>query len=148
MGFDQERLELRAAPRVAAGRQRAERVAVIALAARDDGAALRFAGLDEILARHLQRRLDRLGAAADEIDVIDAARRVLDQPIGEPLGGLGGEEGGVGVGERVELPVQGRDDVGMAMAEAGHRRAARGVEIAPAFGVDDLDARAGDGDRV
>ena len=103
--------------------------------------------LDEILPRHLERGLDRLGPAADQIDVAQARRRVRDEPVGEPLGGLRGEEGGVGVGERVELPAQRRDDLRVAMAEAGDRRAARGVEIAPALGVDDLDAGAEDRDR-
>ena len=120
---------------------------MVALPPRDDGAPLRLAGLDEILPRHLQRRLDRLRSAADQIDVIDPFGRVLDEPVGKALGGFAGEEGGVGVGEGVELPVQRRDHVGMAMAEAGHRRSAGGVEIAPAVRVEDLDARASDGDR-
>ncbi len=147
MGLDQERLELRAPPRVAAGRERAERVAVIALAPRDDMAALRFAGLDEILARHLERRLDRLRTAAHEIDAIESGRRVLDQAVGEALGDIGGEEARMRIGERVELRAQGGEHVGMAVAEAGDGRASRRVEIAPAVGVDDLDAGAGNGDR-
>ena len=69
VGLDQQRLELRAPPSVAADRERAERIAVIALAPRDDVAALRLADLDKILARHLERRLDRLRAAADQIDM-------------------------------------------------------------------------------
>ncbi len=146
MGLDQQRFELRPPPCVPAGRQRPQRVAVIALAPGDDHAALRLPGLDEILSRHLERRLDRFGPAADEIDVIDAVGRVLDQPVGQTLGGFGGEEGRVGVGERVQLPMQRRDHVGMAVAEAGHRGAARGVEIAPALGVDDLEAGTRDGD--
>ena len=76
MRLDQQRAELRAAPFVAAGRERAERVAVIALAAGDDVAPLRLARLDEILPRHLERRLDRFRAAGDEIGVADALRRV------------------------------------------------------------------------
>ena len=80
--------------------------------------------------------------------MIDAGGRVLDQPVGETLGGIGGEECGMGVGEGVELPVQRRDHVRMAVPEAGHRRAAGGVEIAPALCVDDLEAGARDGDRV
>ena len=39
--------------------------------------------LDEILPRHLERRLDRLRPAGHEIDVADALRRVGDQPVGE-----------------------------------------------------------------
>ena len=46
----------------------AERIAVIALAPGDDMAALRLADLDKILARHLERRLDRLRTAAHQID--------------------------------------------------------------------------------
>ena len=72
VGLDQQRLELRAPPFVAAGRERAERIAVIALPARDDVPTARLAFLDEILPRQLQRRLDRLRAAADEIDMTKA----------------------------------------------------------------------------
>ena len=54
--IDQQRRELRAAPRVAADRQRPKRVAVITLPARDEVPALGLANLDEILARELQRR--------------------------------------------------------------------------------------------
>ena len=45
--FDQQRLEL-GAPGVAAGRERAERIAVVALPPRDDRTPLRLADLDEI----------------------------------------------------------------------------------------------------
>ena len=90
---------------------------MVALTPCHDGAALRFAGLDEVLAGHFQRRLDRLGSAADQIDVIDPRRRVLDEAISKTLGRLAGEEGRVGVGERVELPVQGGDHLRMAMAK-------------------------------
>ena len=140
-------LELRAPPGVAAGSERAERVAVIALPPRDDVTALRLADLDEKLPRHLERGLDRLRAAADEIDVAQARRSVLDQPIREPFGGLGGEKSRVGIGERVELFVHRGEHVGMAVAKARDRRAAGCVEIAPAIGVDDLDPRTGDRDR-
>ena len=54
-GRQQRRIGL-APPRIAAGGQRAERVAVIALAARDEARALRLAALDEILPRQLDRR--------------------------------------------------------------------------------------------
>ena len=109
--------------------------------------ALRLADLDEILARHLERRLDRLRTAAHEIDVAQAGRGVLDQAVGEALGGFGGEKRRMRVGELIELRAHGGEHVRMAVAEARDSRASRRVEIAPAFGVDDLDARAGDRDR-
>ena len=116
--LDQERLELRAPPRISAGGEGAERVAVVALAAGDDMAALRLADLDEILARHLERRLHRLRAAAYQIDVIEAGGGVLDQTVGEAFGGLGGEKGGMRVGELIELLAHGGEHVRMSVAEA------------------------------
>ena len=116
--LDQERLELRAPPRVSAGGEGAERIAVVALAPRDDMAALRLADLDEILARHLERRLDRLRTAAHQIDAIEAGGSVLDQTVGEAFGGLGGEKGGVRVGELIELLAHGGEHVRMSVAEA------------------------------
>jgi hypothetical protein len=117
-GLDQQRLELGAAQLVAAGRQRPERVAVIALAPGDHLRPLRLACLDEILPRHLQRRFHGLRAAADEIDVRDAFWRIRHQRISEPFGDLGGEEAGVGVGQLIDLLMQRRVDVRMAVAEA------------------------------
>ena len=140
MGLDEQGLELGAPPGVAADGERTQRVAVIALAARNDMAALRLADLDKILARHLERRLDRLRTAADQIDVAQPGRRVLDQPVGQTLGDFGREKGRVRVGQRLELASHRGQHVRMPVAEAGHRRAARCIEVAPTFGVDDLDA--------
>src|SRR5216117_2164746 len=89
---DEQGRELLATPLVAADRERAERVAVIALPAGDEDFALRLSGLDEILARHLERRLDRFRSTRDEIDVPDPRRCIGDQRIGKLLGHLGGEE--------------------------------------------------------
>ena len=144
----QQRLELLPAPGVAADRQRAQRVAVIALASGDEPAALRLADLDEILPGELERGLDRLGAAGDEVDPVDALGRHLDQAIGQPLGRRAREEAGVGVGQLVGLRLDRRDHPRMAMAEAGNRSAAAGVQIAPAVLVDERDALAADRDRV
>ena len=92
MRLGQDRLELRPPPGIAAGRQRADGIAVIALPAGDDMAALRLADLDEILPRHLQRRLDRLGPARDEIDIVQPLGRQTDQPLGQRFRRVGGEE--------------------------------------------------------
>ena len=63
MGRDQQRLERRSPPCVAAVGQRPERVAVIALPARDDAPALRLAHFDGILSRHLERGFDGFRSA-------------------------------------------------------------------------------------
>ena len=143
---DQERPELPAPPLVAADGERAQRVAVIALPPRDERRALRLPDLDEILARHLERRLDRLGAAAHEVRVARAGRRRPDQPVGELFGDFGREEARVRVGELVGLRVHRRQHVGVAVPEAGNRGAAAGVEVLLAGGVGDEHAAAGDGD--
>src|SRR5580692_8628349 len=147
VGLDQERLELRAAPFVAAGRKRPQCIAVIALAARDNVPPLWLALLDEILPRHFQRGLDRFRSAADEIDMVDPIRRGLDQPVGELFGGLRGEKSGMSVSKLVELLVKRGDHVGMAVAEAGHRGTAGRIDVALAVLVEQFDALAADGDR-
>ena len=60
---------------------------------------LRPAGLDEILMRQLQRRLDGFRPAGHEIDMLDPVRRVVGQEGGQRLGGLGREEAGMGKGK-------------------------------------------------
>ncbi len=102
---DQQGLELAPPPFVAADRERTERVAVIALATRNEMRALRLADLDEVLARHLQRRLDRFRPAADEVRVAHAGRRRADQLVRKRFRGLGREEARVRVGEPVDLRV-------------------------------------------
>ena len=76
-----------------------------------------------------------------------SGRRVLNQAVRETLGDFGGEKGRVRVGQRLELAPHRDQYVRMRMAQAGDGRAARCVEIAPALGIDDLDARAGNRDR-
>src|SRR6185312_13359471 len=73
-----EQPRLIAAPprRMAADRERADGVAVIGLAPRDQPRALLLADLEEILARELERRLDRLGAALYEEHLVEVAGRV------------------------------------------------------------------------
>jgi hypothetical protein len=145
--LDQQRCELRPPPGIAAHGQRPQRVAMVALAPRDEVAALRLADLDEVLARHLQRGLDGLGAAADEVGVADADRRVRHQVVRQRLGHLGGEEAGVRIGHPVDLGVHGLQHVRMAVTEAGHRRAAGGVDVLATLVVGDDAAPGRDGTR-
>ncbi len=144
---DQQGCELAAPPFVAPDRQRAERVAVVALLARDEVAPLRLPRLDEILPGHLERGLHGLGAPGDEVRVARARRRGAHQHVGQLLGHLGREEARVRVGEAVDLRVHRGDHVRVAVAEAGHRRAARGIDIGAPRGVGDRDAAAPDGGR-
>ncbi len=137
---DQERRELSPPPLVPADRERAERIAVITLPPRDEVPPLRLADLDEVLPRELERRLDRLRAAGDEIDVRHARRRARDQLIGKLLGHGRREEAGMRIGDPVDLLVHRPQDVGMTVAEARHRRAAGRVNVFPARGVDDANA--------
>ena len=81
-------------------------------------APLGLADLDEILARHLERRLDRLRTAADQVDWLKPGRGVLDQAVGQTLGGFGGEKGRVRIGQRLELAPHRGQHVRMPVAEA------------------------------
>ena len=119
---------------------------MIALPAGDDVAPLRLALLDEILPRHFQRRFDRFRPAADEIDMTNTPGRIGGQTVGQLLRHLGGEETGMGVGDLVELCMQRGQHVRMAMAEAGNRRAARGIDIGAPRIVENVDSLAADGD--
>ena len=148
LGLDQQRLKLFAPPGVAAHREGAERVAVIALAARDEAPPLRLADLEKVLARHLERRLDRLGAAGAEEDLVEPRGRARDQAVGERLGRLVAEEAGMREGELAHLAADRLDDALMAVPETGHGGAAAGVDVALAVAIDDLDAVAANGYRI
>ena len=137
-----------APPRVAADRERAQRVAVIALAAGDEMAALWLLALDEVLTRHLERGFDRLRSSRNQIDLGHARRRVGDELVRERLGHAGGEEARVGVREAIELCVHRGEDRGMLVTETGHRSASARIDVAPSFAVDEIDALAADGKRI
>ena len=79
--------------------------------------------------------------------MVETGWRIFDQTIGETFRDFGGEEAGMSVGERVELAMKRRDDFGMAMAEAGHCRAAGCVDIGVAVAVEQFNAAPANGDR-
>jgi hypothetical protein len=109
--------------------------------------ALRLPDFDEVLPRHLERRLDRFGPPGDEVDVRHPRRRVRDQVIAQLLGDSGGKKAGVCVGESVDLPVHGGQHFGVTMAQARNGRAARGVDVFAARAVDEANAAAAGGQR-
>ena len=100
---DQQRLELLAAPGIAADRQGTEGIAVVAAAPGDDVLTLRFTLFDVVLARKLQRGLHRLGATGNEVHAIEGLRRAADQLVGQRLHRLIREERGVREGQLVQL---------------------------------------------
>ena len=145
--IQQEWPELRAAPFVAAGRERPDGIAVIALLARDQAAALRFALFDPVLPRQLDRRFGRLGPAGDKVDPVQPARRMGDQQIGQRLGRFRGQKAGMSEGELVQLRLDRLGHRPVAMAKARHRSSTRPVEIALAGAVDQIATFAAHSDR-
>ena len=109
---------------VAARRQNAQRISVIALPARDEAAALRLPDLDEILPRQLQRGFPGFGPAGHDEGMGEPARRMPHQQFGQFLGRGGGEKTAIGEGQLSRLPLDGRDDARVAVAETGNRRTA------------------------
>src|SRR5262249_37501986 len=148
MRFDQKRSELLALPLSAPDREPTEGDAVIALASRDDVSPLRLAAFDEILAREFERGLERLRAAADEKDVAGALRGVSDEIVGQCLRNLRREEARMRICKPVELLAHRCQDIRMRMAQTGHRRAARGVDVFLPYGVLDGDALAARGNGI
>ena len=137
---DQQRRKFAAPPFVAADRERAQRVAVIALAACNEHAPIGLADFDEILARKLQRRFHRFRAARHQIHVIEPVWRIGGECVGERFGGIGREKARVCVGDAIDLRVHRLQHVRVRVSEARHGSAAARIDIAPAVAIDDLDA--------
>jgi hypothetical protein len=129
MRLDQERSELFALRFAPADRERAQGDAVIALPARNNEPPLRLTALDETLTCQLERRLDRLRAAADEEHMLDALWRVRYEIVGQCLGDRRGEKAGVGVFECIELRTHGGEHARMRMAQTRDRRTAGGIDV-------------------
>ena len=52
---------------------------------------------------------------------------------------LGGEKAGMGIGQTIDLRVHGRQHIRVGMAQAGHGRTPRRVQVALAMGVIEVD---------
>src|SRR5262249_5724777 len=123
--------------RRAAGRQRAEGVAVIALAPADESGPPRLADFQKILPRHLQRGFDRFRAAAYEIRIGEAARLVSDELVGQRLGRIPGKEARMGVGQFVGLTHDRLEHARMLVPEARYGGATGAIEHLTALRVDE-----------
>ena len=136
--------ELPAPPCVAAHGERTERIAVIALPARDEMSPLRLPDLDEILARELERGLDHLRAARHEIDV---GRRTGNQHVGQLLGDRCREKARVREGKLIDLRVHRANYVRMTVAQARYGGAAGSIDVLAAVGIDEAHAVPPHGER-
>ena len=128
--------------RIAAGGQRAERVAMVALPPRDEARALWLAAFHVILPRHLQRGLRRLRARRTEIHMREPARLVPQHQIGQLFRRFAGIERGVGVADLRRLRAHRLQHARMAVAEAGDGRAAGSVDDGLSVGITNENALA------
>ena len=113
---------------------------MIALPPGNEMPAFRLADLDVILPRQFDGGLHRFRTTRHEIGVAQPLGRAGNEMIRQPLGGIRGEGGGMHVGDLIELRLHRRGDSRMAMPEARHRRATRGIDIGTPGRIDDLDA--------
>ncbi len=116
--------------------ERQQRVAVIGGRERDHLVLRRLAGLNPVLAGQLQRGLDRLGAAAQEVELVQLRGKQRRQFVGERLHRLVGEGGAIDIGNLGGLVRHRLADFADPMAEVGDERPAGAVEVPVALGVD------------
>ena len=117
---------------IAAGGERAERIAVIALPPGYVVRALGLANLHEILARQLQSRFRTFRPGRAEIGGGQTARRAIEDDVREFLRRPADEAAGVGIGHGGGLATNGVGNAAIAVAEAGDSGAARSIDDCPA----------------
>jgi hypothetical protein len=88
------------------------------------------------LPRELERGLHSLGAAGEEIEVVQVARKCPRQLRGECFYGIVREHGAVHIGQPPGLVRERVRNFGVAVSEGGDERPAAAIEIAPTLGVD------------
>ena len=139
MPLFEQRREHPAAPLVAADTERAKRVAVVALLARDKAPALGFAALDEVLTRQFEGSLGGFGPARQQQDFAHAGT-IADQSLRQFFEDIRRKKGRMCVRQRCYLLLNRGDHPPVAMAETGHGSATASVEKTPAIPIEDIDA--------
>src|ERR1035437_8592603 len=129
---------------IAGNRKRAQSRAVIALLAAQNPMAILLADLHLVLARQLQRGLDRLRPAAGEVN--SAAAKMLagkiEQFLRKFLGHWSGELAGMDKLQLPSLPRHGIGNFAHAVANEVHSRRSREIEVAIAVAIPHVDALA------
>ena len=124
--------------RLARGRRQGEqRAAVIAGAEGDDAVFAGPAAVHPVLARELQRRLDRLRSTTKEVELGEIARQGLGQLAGEVFDGAVGELCAGDVAELPRLLGESIRDLGIRVAQVGDIGTADGIDVALAALVDE-----------
>ena len=129
-------------------RQREQRAPVVARRERDDLVLAGPLPLHPILSRQLQRRLDRLRTAREEVELRDVTGQRRGELGGELLGGAVGEHGAREIPELPGLLGDGVGDLGVGVAQVGHIGAPDGVQVALAALVHEPAALAAHDARV
>ena len=114
-----------------------QRVPVIGRGERDDLVLCGLSRIHPVLARQLQRRFHRLGAARQEVQLVEVAGESGGELSGQLLDGAVREGRAREIAELPRLLRHGVGDVGVRVAEVGDVGAADGVEIALAAVVDE-----------
>ena len=140
--------EGRPRPRHAAEGHGPEGAAVVPAPAGDHQLLGVLAPQQVILAGDLQGCLDRLGAAGDEVGLVEVARGRRRQPRGIVAGGLALEVDGERVGQGLRLLPHDPGDVGAPVAQGDVAGAGGAVDVTPALVVVEMDALAADDRRV
>ena len=116
---------------VIAGRsgQRQERIAVVGRGESNDLVLGRAAALDPVLPSELEGGLDRLGTAAQEVELVERRRDESGEFVGQVLDHLAGEGGPVDVGDLGGLVGHRLADFGHTVADADYESAAGTIEV-------------------
>jgi len=134
-----QRLVVAPPSRVAAQRERAEGIAVVARPPGDDLELQGKAPVHLVLPGHLHGRLHGLRSARQEVDPGKPRGRHLDDPAGQFDGCLAGKLGPVGEGDASGLLEHGLLHLPDAVADVYHGGPAGAVDVLPAFPVVDID---------
>ena len=126
--------------------ERAEGRPVIALPAGNEARLRGLPDSNEVLPRDLQRRLNDLRSATDDVGVRKPLGRALEQTLSQLLRGLAGEERRVHAVEASALVAHRGHHSRMATARAREGRPAAGIRLASADAIGQPQALAEDCD--
>ena len=121
-------------------RQCPQRVAVVALPSGDHAGSAWHSPLDGDLPRQLEGGFDRFGPARDQQHAVDPFRGGAHQPVGQRFGRFRGEEPGMREGDLIDLGVERGPHPRVRVAQTGHGRPARAIEIPSPVSVEEVAA--------